>query len=597
MIFPLSSLHLLLMFGGAVLREPGTPIRIVGEGMGWTSPTVRRTAARLLLQGGFCGLKPRTRWFGQDPYVGDIDPIWPLPALRALDRALRDGDTDHASVLLKSLPYYGTTLSALAEVGSVPDTADGIAGFGDTHYEEGASRTGTRVALGHAIALGQAYLDGDVIRDGSRDLADLDAAFGEAFRETSVEGHAETSDLLASLCRTHRVSPVRAIKAISRHRAAGNLRGWDFDAAGSGYDRVARTFKGGLYDIGLLRVAVDRLDIDGRGVDLVRRAGTRPRVQASRGRPRSAANARGSARRPALDVALPSMPLPHLLAFAARILAEPGIAASKAGVDLGWSPAGDLAPRCASLLAAWQLARDDGEGLVPTPSLAKLRDALDGGRLDDAADVIAQGAAAFRALRNAIDVEGAGVADRHSRRSLMMRAFGRVVDERGMMMLVGHLILLGTAWMDGGVVRGSEDVGGRDALGDLELFEEAMRSCVASNGGCEVPVRSLLASLGGAGLGPWRSRDLILGLAKRGRLSDYAFSPGPLAPCDRPGIVLAGTMREPRLGIVVPGRLRIGTLEVSTVRHAIGAGGIGADAAAALLFGRDEETVAFDHAA
>ncbi|RUX31899.1 hypothetical protein EOA13_02630 [Mesorhizobium sp. M7A.F.Ca.US.011.01.1.1] len=251
-ILPRASLPQAFKFLGTVRRLNGAkPAQIAELSPGTTPDTVRR-AFELLRRIGLldddAGTFRATR---------DAD---------AVEKALGREDLDAVSLIIQRFEPYAAFLELLQSLGEIQ--RGGVVPLLQQRFGSIGAEEGGRLPRFHSL-LGQAWTDGDVIRDGSRRLTDRDAgeAFDRAYAATSVDGLAKVIELLPLLCKTEHISPWAVKKQIERFIAEGLLPEYRFEPSAGGKP-VSRDeiLSGQLEDLTTRPVIIDRLHIGERPV-------------------------------------------------------------------------------------------------------------------------------------------------------------------------------------------------------------------------------------------------------------------------------------------------------------------------------------------
>ncbi|TPJ62781.1 hypothetical protein [Mesorhizobium sp. B2-7-1] len=251
-VLPRASLPQALKLLGLVKRlQRATPAQAADASLGTTADTVRR-AFDLLRRTDL--LEEHAASFSA---TADADLV---------DRALKEEDLDAVSLIFQRFEPYAAFLGLLQSLGEMRRAEVFPAlqrRFGLIGSEEA-----TRLPRFHSL-LGQAWTDGDTIRDGSRRLTDRDAteAFHRAYAATSIDGLSKVIELLPHLCRAQRISPWAAKKQVERFIREGLLPEYRFEPSAGGKP-VTRdeTISGQLGDIVVKPVVIDRLHIGDRPV-------------------------------------------------------------------------------------------------------------------------------------------------------------------------------------------------------------------------------------------------------------------------------------------------------------------------------------------
>jgi hypothetical protein len=183
-----------------------------------------------------------------------------------IDNALRHDDLDAVSIIFERFEPYLAFREILRELGTIPKTMvfpllrDRLGPIGTYESE--------RLPRFH-ILLGQAWTDGDILRDGSQRPTDRDAtdAFSKAFSTTATVGLAKVVDLLPRFCELTRMSPWTAKRRIERFVADRLLPDYSFQPSAGGKPVVCdEVVKGGLDVLSIEPIAIDRLHLGERPV-------------------------------------------------------------------------------------------------------------------------------------------------------------------------------------------------------------------------------------------------------------------------------------------------------------------------------------------
>jgi hypothetical protein len=186
--------------------------------------------------------------------------------LDQLDSLLRNSRLDEISDLFKRFRPYAVLLERLRNRHKL-ERSEIDPWLRRTLDPEIGKESSVRLSRYHVL-LGQAWTDGDAILDGSQrpESSSFVQGFESAFAAKARDGLAKVSELLPETCRTLRMSPWAAAKAISL-LADGPLSNYSFQPAvggrPTGRDQV---ISGSLHNVLLVNVPTDRVFVGGRPV-------------------------------------------------------------------------------------------------------------------------------------------------------------------------------------------------------------------------------------------------------------------------------------------------------------------------------------------
>lgn len=257
---PEASFVQVLRLGGALLEGPGTLASLLTRIPEDVRPSkqVVRMAMELLLRAGFVQI--------------DGEQLVATEELGLLDRALAVENFDEASGLWKRFPPYDALLSALKEKDglnreALPTILEPV--LGKLPSKEACERF-----LRVPVYLGQAWTDGELIRDGTvrpRDDVVVEH-FSRLFEEKARDGLCPISNLLPELCRLLCISPWAVSRQIQHLVQEDRFPDLSFQtAAGKRITALDKVVMGGLAGIRTMPIPMDRIEIDGRPVFTVSR--------------------------------------------------------------------------------------------------------------------------------------------------------------------------------------------------------------------------------------------------------------------------------------------------------------------------------------
>jgi hypothetical protein len=183
-----------------------------------------------------------------------------------VDKMLRVGDLDAFSSILARLEPYAAFLAELRERQQIPKIE--FAQVVRSRFPSAGTYEAERLPR-YLTLTGQAWSDGEFLRDGSVRLTDRDATevFQTAYARTATEGLAKVILLLPEFCRIGHISPWAAKRQIERLVGERLLPQYSFEPSAGGKP-VTRdeVLVGGLTTVTPEPVAIDRLHLGERPV-------------------------------------------------------------------------------------------------------------------------------------------------------------------------------------------------------------------------------------------------------------------------------------------------------------------------------------------
>jgi hypothetical protein len=176
-----------------------------------------------------------------------------------IDSALRGGDLDSISLIFERFKPYKALRERLRAAGSL--RRGEVTQLLESSVGAVSNYDGERLPRFHSL-LGQAWIKGDLIQDGSQRLTDRDAvdAFVAAFGATASDGFAKVVQLLPIFCENTRMSPWAGKRCIERLVAEKALLAYSFQpSAGTKSVFAGEVIAGNLDQILLEQVAIDRI--------------------------------------------------------------------------------------------------------------------------------------------------------------------------------------------------------------------------------------------------------------------------------------------------------------------------------------------------
>jgi hypothetical protein len=253
-LIPEASFPLILRVAGVILEAPIAGADELLERMPAHKPTtdrIARMALEILLRAGFVQQEGQT--------------LRPSDTLAALSEFIQSQALDDASRLWMSFPPYAalTTLlqgSAGIQASELPSILTGP--LGGAPAKEACDRLAR-----FPVYLGQAWTDGDLLRDGSARPAEEVAAneWRDIFEQTQQDGFCSIADLLPAFCKKLNQSPWASARQIRKLSEEGRFADLSFQPA-AGKRPVTRdeVVGGSLVDVSTIPVPIDRIDIGGR---------------------------------------------------------------------------------------------------------------------------------------------------------------------------------------------------------------------------------------------------------------------------------------------------------------------------------------------
>lgn len=201
--------------------------------------------------------------------TGDIYSA--TPTVDSLDKALAKNDLDAVSSMMTRFEPYARLMELLRRDGSVPRAEVAV------RLREALGKVGSyeseRLPRYHVL-LGQAWLTGDAIMDGSQRPTDRDAtdAFDMAFEASASDGIASVIDLLRVFCERTRMSPWASKRRIEGFVRQNLLSDYSFQTAAGRRPITGEPVLAGSLDTLVLEpVVIDRLQLGQRPVFTVER--------------------------------------------------------------------------------------------------------------------------------------------------------------------------------------------------------------------------------------------------------------------------------------------------------------------------------------
>lgn len=183
-----------------------------------------------------------------------------------IDKMLSSGDLDAFSSILEQFAPYAAFKAELRARQAIArrDFSQVVR----SHFPAAGSYEAERLPR-YLILSGQAWTDGELVRDGSMRLTDRDATelFQEAYSKTAVEGLAKVIALLPQFCRMGGISPWAAKRQIERLIGERLLPQYRFEPSAGGKP-VTRdeVLVGSLSSVTAEPVPIDRLHLGERPV-------------------------------------------------------------------------------------------------------------------------------------------------------------------------------------------------------------------------------------------------------------------------------------------------------------------------------------------
>jgi len=200
----------------------------------------------------------------------DENTLEAKPRLIELDGALRRNELDKASQLFNRLEPYQVILRWLKALKAISRPA------ASDELQSQLQGLPYLLLIESALQLGQAFIDGANIHDGSQrpPLASITNAFSTKFKVFEQQGLAPVGRLLPELCRMLSMSPWALKRQLVQAISRGVLGDYMFEPAAAPWRSAASehlVLAGGLRDVHLEPIATDFLLIGGRPVFTVGR--------------------------------------------------------------------------------------------------------------------------------------------------------------------------------------------------------------------------------------------------------------------------------------------------------------------------------------